>query len=414
MQDYLKHLNWIHSQQKEMVALLKTWANINSGSYNLPGLAQMLSALKSSFEVLGGTMETIPLPSTFKVDSKGNKIAVPSAAALRITKHPKAPIQVFLGGHMDTVYGVDSPFQTITEIDDKRMKGPGVTDMKGGLVVMLKALECFERSPYAGKIGWEILINPDEETGSQGSEYLFVEAAKRNQVALLFEPAFSDGSIVTARKGSANFVLVVKGRAAHAGRDFHLGRSAISAVARFINHIETLNNPEKGITINVGHIEGGGPVNIVPDLAICRFNVRAENPEDFSALCQNIQNVAAICSKSEGITFELHELASRAPKLFDTKNKTLFEAIQSCAKKMGFLIEGKPSGGVCDGNILSEEGVPTVDTLGVIGGNIHTPEEYVVLSSLSERASLAAFFLMQLTDKENYNGSKPFSSTGPS
>lgn len=400
MKKYAPHLDWIHSQQDHMTSLLIKWANINSGSHNIQGLTHMLTSLESSFATLGGQLESIPLPAGFKIDSKGQKIATPSASALHITKHSSAPIQVFLGGHMDTVYGPESTFQSVTQIADNFLNGPGVADMKGGLVILLTALQALERSPYAGLIGWEVLINPDEEIGSQGSEHLFIESAKRNDLALLFEPSFPDGAVVTSRKGSANFALVVKGRSAHAGRDFHLGCNAISAVARFINEIEKLNNPQGGVTINIGHIEGGGAINIVPDMAICRFNVRAIDADQFDSLRMEIIHAIERGNAQEGITMTLYELASRGPKLFDDKNQLLFDSLKLCASEMGVQLEGRPSGGVCDGNIMSHEGVPTIDTLGVIGGNIHTHEEYVILSSLSERASLIAGFLMKLANRE--------------
>jgi glutamate carboxypeptidase len=397
---YAQYLDWITSQKNEMTSLLTKWANINSGSHNLFGLEQMLSTLKFSFSVLNGNHETIALPPGFKIDSKGQKINVPTASALRIKKHPQAAIQVFLGGHMDTVYGSESSFQSVTLVKDNILNGPGVADMKGGLIILLKSLEALERSPFAGLIGWEVLINPDEETGSQGSEHLFIEAAKRNHVALLFEPSFPDGAVVTSRKGSANFALVAKGRSAHAGRDFHLGCNAISAVARFITSIEKLNDPLNGTTINIGHIEGGGAINIVPDLAVCRFNVRTVDVDRFDSLRKDIIRLIEKENGNDGIIMTMYELASRGPKIYDEKNSTLFHAIKECALEMGITLEGRPSGGVCDGNIMSHEGVPTIDTLGVVGGNIHTHDEYAVLSSMLDRTTLVANFLMKLANRD--------------
>lgn len=398
---YTPYLQLINGQQDQMADLLEGWANINSGSNNLAGLAQMRTALETAFLPLGGTMQTIPLPPRIKIDSLGQTVHVPHGDALRITKHPSASIQVFLGGHMDTVYGPQHPFQKVIRLDKNRMQGPGVADMKGGLVVLLKALTALENSPFAGKVGWEVLINPDEELGSQGSHPLLVEAAKRNRLGLLFEPSLPDGSIVTSRKGSANFTVVAKGRAAHAGRDFASGRNAISALARFINAIEELNNPSEGITINVGHVEGGGPTNIVPDLAICRFNVRVVAPEGLIMIRERLQSEVAKGNQREGITLSLHENVSRPPKPFDRKTEALFLELKKCATDLRLPFDGKPSGGVCDGNILSAEGLPVIDTLGVLGGNIHTADEYVELDSLPQRATLAAYFLMQLSFLNN-------------
>lgn len=392
-------LDWIHKQYPHMVELLTQWSSINSWSDNISGLNEMLSALQTSFASLGGKMQTISLPPRLVVDSKGKIIEKEQGKALHITKHPHAKIKVFLGGHMDTVYPHTSHFQTTHYLDENTLCGPGVADMKGGLVVLFKTLEALERSPFAGKIGWEVLINPDEETGSSGSQSLFVQSAKQNQLGLLFEPSFPDGSLVSSRKGSMNFTVIAKGKAAHAGRDFHYGRNAISALSRFIIDAEALTDSTKGITVNAGHIEGGGPVNIVPDLAICRFNVRMVEPKDLPLIREALHRLVAIERAPEGISFSYVDNTIRGPKPFDASQRVLFEQMKECAKELGMNLDWRPSGGVCDGNILSAEGLPTIDTLGVIGGNIHTAEEYMLLNSLTERTSLATYFLMKLEKK---------------
>lgn len=400
MQPYLPYLDWISNQQDEMVTVLQTWANINSGTDNLEGLQQMLSTLESAFDILDGDMKAIPLPSHIQIDSKGQTIEEPSGKALMISKHPFAPIKVLLGGHMDTVYPLNSPFQSTELLDKNTLRGPGVADMKGGLVILLIALVALERSPFAGKIGWEVLITPDEEIGSPGSESLWIHSAARNTLGLLFEPAFNDGAIVSSRKGSANFTIVVKGRSAHAGRDFYSGRNAISALVRFIIEAEKLNDQKKGITLNVGHIEGGGPVNIVPDLAIGKLNVRMVDDKDLPYLREKLHQITAAGHEYEGVSLVLYEHSARPPKPFDHAHQKLFRNLQKCASDLGTSLQERPSGGVCDGNILSAEGLVSLDTLGVVGGNIHTTNEYVVLSSLSERAMIASYFLMKLANQE--------------
>lgn len=394
------YLNAIDSDLPQMVDLLQSWANINSGSDNLAGLANMLTSIKAAFSPLQGTIHTLSIPPRTKIDSHGNVLDIPNGQAFHMTKHMKAPIKVLLAGHMDTVFGLESPFQHCERLDQNTLRGPGVADMKGGLIVMLKALETLEKSPFAGKIGWEVLITPDEETGSSGSAPFYVEAAKRNNIGLVFEPALPDGALVSSRKGSANFAVVAKGRAAHVGRDFHVGRNAISSLVRFIVETETLNDSEKGITLNIGHIEGGGPVNIVPDLAICRFNVRINDPKDLLMVRKKLNDAVAIGNSHDGIQLTLHEITSREPKIFDKKHKSLFDALNRCATDLGTPLQYRPSGGVCDGNILSAAGLPTIDTLGVVGGNIHTVNEYMLINSLTERAKLVAYFLMTRTMDE--------------
>src|SRR5574338_328765 len=169
MQHYLPYLNWIDTRQSFMKDLVIAWGNINSHAMNRDGLAIQLSALKESFQDLGGTMQEVELAPYTAIDEHGRKIERPLGHALIIKKRPKAPLQILFSGHMDTVYSQTSTFQKVSESAPGTILGPGVCDMKGGLVVLLTALQAFEKSPYAKEIGWEIIINPDEEIGSPGS-----------------------------------------------------------------------------------------------------------------------------------------------------------------------------------------------------------------------------------------------------
>ena len=301
---------------------------------------------------------------------------------------------------MDTVYPPSSPFQKVERLDHNTLRGPGVADMKGGLLVMLKALETLENSPYAGKIGWEVLINPDEEVGSSGSEPLFLESAKRNHLGLIFEPAFADGSLVNERKGSANFTIVAHGKSAHAGRDFYMGRNAIILLSRCILGLDTLNNRYRQITVNVGSVEGGGALNIVPDLAICRVNVRMVNPDDLPLMKVSIQEMVNGSVPPDGTSLTIYEHGGRFPKVFDEKSQALYNALKTCGESLGMDLKWQLSGGVTDGNILAHAGLPTIDSLGVIGGHLHTPEEFMLIDSLVERTRLTACFLMKLAAQE--------------
>ena len=198
---------------------------------------------------------------------------LPLGQAIAITKRPKAPLRILLNIHLDTVYPPDSSFQAVRE-EVGTLHGPGVADAKGGLAVMLTALEALERSPNAERIGWRVLLNPDEEIGSPGSASLLADTARDCQFGLLFEPALPDGALVNRRRGSGNFSIIVRGRAAHVGRDFEAGRSALVAAAKISLQLHSLNQSLPGVTLNVGAIDGGGPANVVPDLAICRINIR--------------------------------------------------------------------------------------------------------------------------------------------
>lgn len=399
MHDFQQYLNWIQTQEAAMIQHVEEWSNINSSSDNLQGLTYLLSKLQKDFSELDGEMALHSLPPHVKIDSYGVQVAMPLGQALTIRKRPSAPIQVLLGGHFDTVYPLSSPFQQVKRIDAQTLKGPGVSDMKGGLAIMLTSLQALERSPYADAIGWEIILNPDEEIGSPGSSYLFQAAAHRHQIGLIFEGSYSSGSFVSQRKGSANYTLIAKGQAAHAGRDFHLGKSAIYALSQVIYELEKLNQ-RPGVTVNVGWMEGGGPTNIVPSLALCRLNMRAVQNEELLEAKHAFYQIVNQCRSRDGIQLEIIEESFRPSKIFDAATQQLFSLYQQCTEHLHQPFTLTESGGVCDGNTLAAEGLPTLDSAGAIGGKIHTEEEYLIIPSLVERAQLATLFLLKLATQE--------------
>ena len=389
-------LDWIADQQSAMVALVEAWANINSGSYHVEGLREMREILTQAFAPLGGEVEVMPLAPLAQVDTKGTLIEIPMAEALSIRKRPEATKQILLVGHMDTVYGKDHPFQRCTWQSDGVLNGPGVADLKGGLVVMLHALLALEQSPWAEAIGWQVLLNPDEEIGSIGSDPWLKQAAQGKEYGLIYEPALADGTMVGARKGSGNFTLVVHGQAAHAGRNPEEGRNAIAALAEATQAIFALNGKRPGLTLNPGKIEGGGPLNVVPDLAILRFNIRTETLEDEHFVLQEIENIAGQLRDRNGFSAELHGHFTRKPKPLAPPIAALFAHLQDCAQELGLSIPVKSSGGCCDGNNLWHHGLANVDTLGVRGAHIHSSNEIVHVASLTEKAQLSALLLMKL------------------
>lgn len=398
MKQYNNTLEWISSQQEQLILLLESWVNINSGSENAEGLEHMHTLLRSAFASLEGEMETIALAPRLFVDDQGNVVQKAVGKALRIRKKREGTVRFFLGGHMDTVYGKESPFQKAVQMDNNYLQGPGVADMKGGLVIMLTVLQALERSPFAEKMSWEVVINPDEEVGSTSSAPLFIEGAQRNDVGMIFEPSFDDGAIVSARKGSINFSVVSRGKAAHAGRDFDSGSSAIASLAQFIVAAEQLNDRERGITLNFGRIEGGTATNIVPDLAICRCNARMVDPIELNEIKGKLERIVEEWN-TRGASLSLHYETERAPKVFDATQERLFLVHQKAAKELGVPMSWRPSGGVCDGNILVGAGLPTIDTLGAVGGKIHTFDEYIQISSLVERAQLATLLLLKIVEQ---------------
>lgn len=393
-------LEWIDSQSDRLRRLVIDWASINSGTHNLPGLAILASRLVSEFAILDGDLRLLDVLPEKAIDLHGNEIAIPLGQAISIRKRPEAPIRAFLGIHYDTVYGSVHPFQQVEQIDDQTLRGPGVVDAKGGLAVMLIALEALERSGVAQKIGWEVLINPDEEIGSPGSLDLLHEAAKRNQIGLVFEPGFPDGSLVSERKGSGNFSVVIRGKSAHAGRDFHAGRNAIVAASDFALAAHRLNGSIPEMTLNVGRIDGGGPTNVVPELGIVRFNIRIARTEDQAPIQAELDGIAAEVAARHQVSAKLHGGFLSPPKLLDDRTRVLCQRIELCGKELGIPIKWTRSGGVSDGNKLSAAGLPVLDTLGPYGGNLHSPQEYVHLPSLTERAKLCALLLLKFATGE--------------
>lgn len=384
-----------------MKELVISWSNINTHATNYEGLEQQLSMLKKSFESLGGTIQELSLPPYSVIDDRGNKVSIPLGKGLHIVKRQEAPIKVFLGGHMDTVFAKHSTFQKAHHKDDKTIVGPGVADMKGGLVVMLTALQALEKSPYAEKIGWEVIINPDEEIGSPGSSQIFERAALRNHIGLLFEPAFADGSLVFERSGSVNLVCIVRGKAAHAGRDFEQGKNAIFAAAHFVYELETLSQQFENCTLNIGEFRSGNSFNVVPDLAILRINARAKDPETLQRIKSAIIALAeSHGQKREGISFEIIEQMSRQPKIKDPQSEKVKSWITECAGNLQMAIQFTSSRGVTDGNILANAGLGTIDSLGPIGGELHTHNEFLDTESLLHRAKLAALLLMKIGNEE--------------
>lgn len=391
-----KQLDWIDSQHQHMVFLTEAWSKINSGSYNIEGLRKMREVLADNFHWLGGEADVLPCGSMTQIDAKGQEVKIDLAEALSIRKRPEAPIQILLVGHMDTVYGPEHPFQEPRYQSENVLNGPGVADLKGGLVVMLKALEALEKHPDAQNIGWQVLLNPDEEIGSIGSDPLLKAAAQGKHIGLIYEPCMSDGSLVGERKGTGNFSIVVRGKAAHAGRNPEDGRNAIVAAAALTQALFALNGEREGLTLNPGKIEGGGPLNVVPDLAILHYNVRTKTVEDEAWVQQAVSVICADIEAQFEVRVAPHGLFTRQPKPMSLQNQKVFDLVMECSKALGLSIGLKPSGGCCDGNNLWKHGLPNVDTLGVRGANIHSSQEIVYLDSLTERAKLSALLLMKL------------------
>jgi glutamate carboxypeptidase len=369
-----------------MIPLLTSWANIPSTSNNLAGLHAMRKALMEAFLPLDAEIYELPLPPIKRCNDQGIWNTVEMAPALSFQKRKNAKNQLLFCGHMDVVL---SGWE-VTEAEGK-LYGPGVCDMKGGLIVLLEALKKLEKHPLKKEIGWEVFINPDEEMGSPASSVLFKDIAARHTTCLIFEPAMADGSIVINRKGSCNFTAIAKGVSAHAGRDFFSGKNAIVALSAFCVDIQKLIDKGKDVTLNVGAMTGGIGSNTVPDFAMAKINIRAW--EDLEKVISDFYEIA------KKHTIELYPTTNRPPKPLNEKNLALFSLLVQSAKKLGITLKGTKSGGVCDGNNFSSLGLATLDTLGPIGGNLHTKQEYLQIDSIQQKIDLTFQLLLDWIDK---------------
>ena len=377
-----------------MVAQVLAWAGLNSGSRNLDGLAAMAELLAGAYGVLPGNVALEEASAVEAMAPDGSLVPVRHGRHLHLKVRPEAPVQLLFTGHMDTVFGADHAFQQTTWLDDKVLGGPGVADMKGGLSVLLRALEAVE-SVGAPGLGYEVVINSDEEVGSPGSAALIAAAAKGKKAALTYEPsALPDGTLAGARPGSGNFSIRVTGRSAHAGRNPEDGRNALVAAADLALRLAAAR--QEGLTVNPAKIDGGGPNNVVPDHAVLRVNMRPRTP-DMHAKAQALLDdaVAAVAAKHD-VAIHVHGGFARAPKPLDPKAEKLFALVKGAGADLGQKIGWRDTGGVCDGNNIAACGVPVVDTMGARGGSIHSSEEFLIVESLVERAQLSALTILRL------------------
>lgn len=392
-------LDQLSAAGEAMVARAVAWAGINSGSRNRAGLERMLEVLAQAAGRLPAEVERIATTPSVHVSADGAVQAESFADAMKITARPDAPVQVVLTGHYDTVFGEDSAFQAVTVRPDGALNGPGVADMKGGISVMLAALEAFESHPLHHNLGWTVLLSPDEEIGSPGSAPLLAALGARGHLGLTYEPALPDGTLAGARKGSGNFHLIVTGKAAHAGRAFEEGVNAVAGAAMIAARLHALNGQRQGVTVNVARIDGGGALNVVADRAVVRFNVRVPDAQSSAWIDEAVRRIAAE-PPLPGLGLDLHGGMTRPPKPMDASQSALFQAVRDAGALLGQSIAWAPSGGVCEGNNLHAAGLPNIDTLGVVGGDIHSDREYAWPASFAERARLSALILCKAASGE--------------
>ncbi|MFC0202667.1 hydrolase [Novosphingobium soli] len=372
------------------------WASINSGTGNLQGLAAMAGYLADAFSQLPGTVRLVDPAPVQTVDARGQLQDVGHGRHLVLSVRPDAARRVLLTGHMDTVYAREHPFQACEWLDEDTLNGPGTADMKGGLALMLAGLAAYEQT--APTLGYDVLVNSDEETGSLSSAGLIAELAQGKLAALTYEPGLPDGSMARARPGSGNYAAVVTGRSAHAGRNPGDGRNALVAASDLAMRLAAA--AREGLTVNPARIEGGGPNNMVPDLAILHFNLRPRTPDLAEAAQALVEAAVAEVGAAHDVGIRLQGRVSRPPKPITPRTEALFGLVGGASADLappgGRPMRWQDTGGVCDGNNIAACGVPVLDTMGALGGAIHSPQEFLIASSLDARARLTALVMHRL------------------
>jgi glutamate carboxypeptidase len=388
---------WIDSQQEELLSNLLQLSEINSGTNNLAGIKKVSNFFEAYFADTADSTSIIDSVPRDHVDISGELIREEFGNILTFKKRSAAPLQVLLVGHMDTVFPESHSFQSPSRIDKQTVLGPGVADMKGGILVMMTALQAFEASNHSSQLGWQVMLNADEETGSHGSMGSLVQAAENADAGLIYEPALADGTLSRARKGSGNFTLVAKGLAAHAGREFAKGRNAISALCNAAINLEQLTDLDNGTTVNVAKLSGGSALNVVPEKAVLQFNVRCETSEHQLELEKAMTEIVQSAAEQNAVELSLSGGFSRPPKTISGANQLLMDWLVEGGKELDVDVKFQDTGGCCDGNNLAAAGLPNIDTLGVLGGHIHTPDEFMRIDSLAERAKLSLNLLHRIS-----------------
>lgn len=382
-----------------MLADTLAWAGINSGSRNLAGLAAMADILADAFGDLPGDVSLVDGAPTYAIAADGSEYLVEHGKHLLLQVRPEAAKRLLFTGHMDTVFAADHPFQDVKWIAEGVVNGPGVADMKGGIAVMLAALQALEHpDAVLGDWGYDVIINSDEEVGSLSSSALIARHAAGKIAAFTYEPsALPDGTLAGARPGSGNFSIIITGRSAHAGRNPEDGRNALVAAADLAVRLKRA--ARSGLLINPAKIEGGSANNVVPDNAVLRVNIRPSGADDLAIAEQLLIDLQAAVAREHDVTVHLHGGFARPPKLLTAETLALFALVEQAGADLGIPLCRQDSGGVCDGNNIAACGIPVIDTMGVRGGSIHSSEEYMYADSLAERARLSALSIMRLLEQ---------------
>ncbi|WP_258358728.1 M20 family metallopeptidase [Moorella sulfitireducens (nom. illeg.)] len=372
---------YLNKQLDQMLLLLEKLVNIDSGTGFVEGINRIGGILANELYQIGFESEIYPSPN-------GNNLVM--------KKKGKCSASVLLLGHIDTVFPVGTVGKRPFKIQGNRAYGPGVADMKSGLVSIVYAL----RAIYALKpemlSNFTILLNVDEEIGSPTSRSLIESIAKISKAVFVLEPARPNGALVIARKGAARYVLKIKGKAAHAGVDPEAGRSAVEELAHKIIRFHKLNNHANDITVNVGTIMGGVAANIVADFAKAEIDVRFRTNDEYLKAKEELNSIVREMHVF-GTQSELCEIFYRPPMVCNQVSEGLLEIARQAGLELGLELKATFTGGFSDGNLTAALGVPTIDGMGPVGGGFHSDTEYLDIDTFTERTALLALTLLKIT-----------------
>ncbi len=375
----------ISADFSDYLADLERLVNIDCGSYTPDGVDEVGRWTSAFLERLGAQVDVRPDPSK----------QYGATVVGTFTGTPGRP-RVLLIGHMDTVFDPGTAAARPFRIDEGIAHGPGVTDMKSGLLAGLYSLQAILAE--VGELPFErlrFIANPDEEIGSPSSRDHIVAAAADVDACLVLECARANGDIVSARKGILDTRLTVHGRAAHAGVEPEKGRSAILEAARVVRELHALNGRWTGVTVNVGRISGGTRPNVVAERCDLEVDVRATTAEGLHAAEGAVRDIAAATEDSD-TTIETDVRIAWLPMERLERSGRLVEHAQAIARRLEFSVAEAATGGASDANTTSGMGVPTLDGLGPIGGNDHSPAEYLEVDSIVPRTTMLAGLLLAI------------------
>jgi glutamate carboxypeptidase len=373
---------WLAQQKDAMLNLLRDVVNIDSGSYDKAGVDAVGERLERFFAEHG--LRTRREPQQRFGD----------AIHVRLDDQPTNEKPIVLMGHRDTVFPKGEAERRPFRIENGRAFGPGVSDMKAGLVMNAFVLAAFKRfggapAPLAG------LITSDEEIGSPACRPVIEAMACGARAVFNSEPGRPSGNVVTGRKGGVFMKMRIEGKPAHSGARFEAGISAIGELAHKIVAIHRLTDLAKGVTLNVGIVRGGEAVNMVAPFAEGEIDLRYVQPDDRAATMAAIETIVGT-SYVAGTRAELEIKGEFLPLTATPASEALFELYQRGAKDVGLRVAGEFTGGCADSGFTAAVGCPTICGVGPVGGKAHTPEEYLEIASVVPRAQAMALAILRL------------------